>query len=114
MAALATTLVDFQVNGTNRTYLLPNHTVAEPHLLVQRRKVATTPTGVAEDSIRVLSGTTDSAGAVLPARTSIEIIVRRPVNGDAADVTAVLGWARDVVQSDNFGAVVTGQAWLKA
>jgi hypothetical protein len=113
MAARATSFVEFASNGNSKTYQLPGHTIAQPRLAIQRRKIATNVDGVADDSIRVVYGTKDEADLPLAARTSFEVIVRRPANGVTGDVTSALAVFRDVVASDEFTATVTSQSWSK-
>lgn len=114
MAALALTLVQFQDNRNERTYVLPAHTVQMPRMVLQRRKVAAgTPGSVSEDQISVLYGTKDANGVPIQARVLLTGTVRRPVDGVGADVTAALADFRAIVASDEFGAMVTGQTWVK-
>lgn len=113
MAAMATAITEFANNGNSRTYTRTGHTALNPRLVIQKRKVATSPQGSAEDTIDVISGTVDAAGLILPGRIAFSIIVRRPVLGLATDVTAALAVIRDIVASDEFTVTVTSQNFLK-
>jgi hypothetical protein len=48
----------------------------------------------------------------MPSRVTFSATVRRPIGGDAADVTAQLAVFRDIIAGDEFGAMVTTQNWL--
>lgn len=113
MAAMTTTLKEFANNGNSRTFSLPGHTIAQPKVLIQKRKVPTSVDGVAEDSVKIVLATTDSAGVILSSKISGEVIIRRPVKGDAADVTDMKAFLLDLINSDEFSAVVTAQDWVK-
>lgn len=113
MPAMATVLTEFADNGNSRTYTYAGHTAAEPRLVIQRRKVATTSTAVAEDVIQVISSTEDTAGELLDSRVLFEIKKRHPVNGIAADLAAALVIVRDIVASDEYTNTVSTQEWLK-
>lgn len=113
MATIATNLVDYADNGNTRTYAAPSHTVEKPSLVQQRRKVPASLTAVSESSIKVIQGTTDSAGQPIVSKYSFEGIFRGPVNGQVADRTASLALFREIVNSDEFGAAITGQLWIK-
>lgn len=113
MAAMATAVTEFADNGNSRTYTRTGHTALNPRLVIQKRKVASSPQGSAEDTIDVISGTVDAEGIILPGRIAFSITVRRPVLGLAADVTAALAVIRDIVASDEFTTTVTTQNFLK-
>lgn len=113
MSAMTTVLKEFADNGNSRTYALPNHSVAKPSLVIQKRKVASDVNGVSEDSIRIIQGTVDNTGAPLPTKDSVEIIVRRSPSGASADLSACVAYAREVMASTNFDGVVSSQGWLQ-
>lgn len=113
MSGMTLELSDFTDNGNSRTYTLPGHTIAKPRLVIQRRKVAASVEGVAEDSVRFIRGTTDAQNVILSARDSIEVVVRRPANGDPADPVAMIADFRNFVISDEFANLVGGQKWIK-
>lgn len=112
MAAMTTALTEFRDSGDSRTYTYTGHTAVEPRLVIQRRKVATTATGVMEDTIQVLSSTEDSNGDLLSSKVLFEAKVRRPANGIAGDLTAALAIFRDIVAGDEFTNTVNTQEWL--
>lgn len=113
MAAMSTSLTELIDNGNSITYFYTGHTVNDPKLVLQKRKVPVGATGVAEDSFSVVVQTDDADGNPLSSKPSFEAKHRRPINGDAADSTAALAVFRDIVASDEFGAMVTNQARLK-
>lgn len=113
MAAMSTVLTEFSDNGNSRTYSQAAHTAVKPQLVLQKRKVPSGNQTVVEDTITVLAATEDSDGAVLPSRVTFTATVRRPVDGTAADVTAMLAVFRDIVAGDEFANTVDTQEWLK-
>lgn len=113
MAAMTTALTEFSNNGNSRTYIqTATHTALKPKLVIQKRKIPQGSQVLLEDTINVVHATTDAAGVVIPRRASIMITVRRPTDGTAADMTACLAIARDIVASDNFTSMVNTQAFL--
>lgn len=114
MAAMSTVLEVFADNGNSRTYLRSGHTALKPSIVIQKRKMPTGAAVVAEDTVNVIDATTDASGAAVPQRVSFMVTIRRPINGNADDVTAALTTFRDIVAGDQFGTVVTKQSWLKA
>lgn len=112
MAGMTTTLTEFANSGNSRTYRTPEHTALRPKLIIQRR---TSPTGtktILEDSFNVVVVTEDSEGLVLPGRVSINVTVKRPVNGLSTDVDYAVTTVRDVIASDEFAALVANQDLL--
>lgn len=112
MTALVATLLEFSDGPNTRTYVTANHTALKPQVVIQKRKVPTGNQVVAEDSISVFYATTDTAGTILPQKVGMSVTIRRPISGDADDVAAALALLRDIVQSDEFTAVVNGQVHL--
>lgn len=113
MAGMLTALTEFSDNGNSRTYILDTHTALKPQLVLQKRKVPSGNQTVIEDTITVLSATEDAEGAVLPSRVSFSATVRRPLNGDSADVTSMLAIFRDIIAGDEFTNTVNTQGYLK-
>lgn len=113
MAAMTTVLTEFADNGNSRTYTLAGHTAVKPKLVIQRRVVATAPNASPEDSFDIVVGTSDADSAVLPGRIAFSVKVRRPIQGQATDVTAALATLKDIVNSDEFANTVTTQEWMK-
>lgn len=111
MSVISTSLIDYSQQGNTKTLTAPGHTVSEPRLVIQKRKVATNGTGVAETAIKVVYGTSDANGP-LASRVSFETSVRYPVNGNTADTTAALALFREIVGSDEFGSAVSTQNWI--
>lgn len=113
MSAMTTTLTEYADNGDVRTYVAPGHSTLKPALVIQKRRIAPVVNGAAEDSIKVVQGTLDAAGVPHPVKDSVEIVVRRSPSGVSADLTAAITLARDIINSSNFDAVVSGQTWLQ-
>lgn len=114
MPTMATTLTEYSDEANSRTYTVPGHSIAKPKLLLQKRQVGAAGGKSSQDTISVVFGTANAAGAILPNRIAFEIVVRRPVEALAADVTAALALFKEVVASDEFTAVVNTQNYLKA
>jgi len=112
MAAMTTALTEFSDSQNSRTYFYSGHTALKPKLVIQKRRVPTGNQTVIEDTITVLEATEDADGNVLPQKVSYSVTVRRPVDGDAAEVTSALAIFRDIVAGDEFTAVTTQQAYL--
>lgn len=109
MAGMTTVLTEFSSSENSRTYVFSGHTPTEPRLVLQKRRVPSGQQIVAEDSMTVVYGTLDSDGLPIAQKVSFAATVRRPISGESADVTAALATFRDIVASDEFGAMVTGQ-----
>lgn len=112
MAGMTTVLTEFATNGNSRTSTLAGHTSLKPKLVIEKRRVPEGNQAIAEYSFKVVEATEDSAGAVLPNKVSFEVVVRYPVLGASADITAALAVLRDIVAGDEFGVSVTTQGWL--
>lgn len=112
MAAMTTALTEFSDSGNSRTYTQAAHTVQEPKLVIQKRRVPSGNQTVAESTFSVVNATTDVDGAVLSEKVMFSAVCRTPIAGDAADVTAALATFRDIVAGDEFGNMVTTQEWL--
>lgn len=112
MAAMTTALTEYNDSYNSRTYIRSGHTALEPKLVIQKRKSATGAKSVAQDSIQTVRSTKDADGIILDSKVTFEVIVRRPINGTAADVTSELVDFRDIVASDEFTALVTNGAYV--
>jgi hypothetical protein len=112
MAAMSTALTEFSQNGNSRTSTITGHTAVEPKLVIEKRRVPEGGQSMAEYSFKVVEATTDVDDIVLPQKVTFECIVRYPLLGDAAIVTAALAVIRDIVAGDEFGNSVTTQEWL--
>lgn len=112
MAAMTTALKEFSQNGGTRTYTMTGHTYSSPSLCIQKRRVPVGNQTVAEDTVQVLQGTTDSNGDPLDPKVSFEVKVRRPINGQSSDVTSLLATFRDIVAGDEFANTVDTQEYL--
>lgn len=115
MATLATALIEFADSGDSRTYTLPLHTVLAPRLLVQKRRVPSGKQVVAESSILLTYAVSDAQDVVLPQRLSTTVVTRAPILMKAGTgIEAVmLAHIRDVINSDEFAAMMSTQNWIK-
>lgn len=112
MAGMTTVLTTFSENGNKRTSTYTGHTVQDPKLVIETRKVPEGNATMCETTFKVVSGIEDADGVVLTNKVSFQAVVRYPVEGVAADVTAALAIFRDIVAGDEFGAMVNTQNWL--
>jgi hypothetical protein len=112
MAAMTTALTEFSDNGNSRTYTQAAHTVQQPMLVIQKRKVPSGNQTVAETTVNVVNATTDVDDAVLSQKILFGAVVRYPIAGDATDVTTSLATFRDVINGDEFANAVTTQEFL--
>lgn len=112
MAVIATKLTEFADNGNSRTMTAPGHTALKPFIVIQKRKIAQNANSVPEDSIDVIAGTTDTEGSILAQKVAFSVTVKRPVQGQAADVSTAKALFREIVASDEFDSLVNGQLWI--
>jgi len=112
MAAQITALTEFSDNGNSRVYTLTNHTVSQPQLVLQKRKVPSGNKVVVQDEIVVSIATADVNGVVLPQRIAFTVTVTRPLGHDAGDVESALAVFRDIIAGDEFGNTVLTQEYL--
>lgn len=112
MAAMTTVLTEFSNNGNSRTSTLTGHTAAKPRLVIEKRRVPEGSQTMIEYSFKVVYSTEDDDGMVLSNKVSFEMIVRYPIAGQAADVTAALAIVADVIAGDEFANSVSTQEWL--
>lgn len=112
MAGMTTVLTEFSNNGNSRTSTYTGHTAVEPKLVIEKRRVPEGNQTMVEYSAKIVSSTEDSAGLILSQKVSFEAVVRYPVDGISADVTAALAIFRDVIAGDEFGNSISTQEWL--
>lgn len=112
MAAMTTALTEFSSNGNSRTSTLVGHTAVKPKLVIEKRRVPEGNQTMAEYSCKVVIATEDADGMVLSNKVSFEGVVRFPVLGTSADVTAALAIFADVISGDEFANSVNTQEWL--
>lgn len=112
MAVMTTALAEFSNNGNSRTSTLAGHTASAPKLLIEKRKLASSVDGVAEYSLKVVEATVDGEGVALSSKVSFEAIVRYPLKGQTADISAAQTVFRDVIAGDEFANSVSTQEWL--
>jgi hypothetical protein len=112
MAAMSTALTEFADNGNSRTYSLSGHTVSEPQLVIQKRRVPVGDQTVSESVVDVVYATTDADGAIVKSKISFSATVRFPIDGQTTDRDAALAVFRDIVAGDEFANTVGTQEWL--
>lgn len=112
MAAMTVALTEFSDSGNSRTSTLAAHTVLKPQVVVEKRRVPEGNQTVSEYSAKAVIATTDSTGAVLPQKVSMEVTVRFPVNSQAADIQIALTTLRAIIAGDEFANSVVTQNWL--
>lgn len=113
MAAMTTALTEYSDKENSRTYTYTGHTVQDPKLVLQKRKVPNVNQKIVEDIVTVLSGAEDAAGDQLDNNITFSVTVRRPKTAIAGDVAAALAIFRDVIAGDEFGNTVDTQEYLK-
>lgn len=113
MASFTTVITEFSDKENHRTYQISGHTVQNPRLLIQKRKVPATAEAVAESHLMTVYGTEDAAGNPLASKVVFDTGVRFPANGDPTDIAAALAVHRDFVASDEFTAMVNSQAYVQ-
>jgi hypothetical protein len=114
MAAMTTVLTEFASNGNSRTSTLVGHTAAEPELVIEKRKVATNTSRMAEQSYKIVKATKDAEGNILTSKVTVETIVRYPIDGLSTDVDAAVATNADIAVGDEFANSVSTQQWLNA
>jgi hypothetical protein len=115
MAAMTTVLTEFSDKDNSRTYTISGHSATRPRLVIQKRTIPGSSTGVAETIIQVLRGTVDSDGAPINAKVLFEAKVRYPINigSTETDIASALATFRDIVAGDEFASTVTTQGYLE-
>lgn len=114
MSTITTALTQFSDGPNARTYSLPGHTVAAPKLAIQKRKVPASTSSVGSSNVQVVYGAFDAAGIPLASKVVFDANVRYPADARSTEITAALAIYRELVASDEFTAMVTGQVYLKA
>lgn len=109
---IATVLTQRNDSTDKREWTLPGHTLAKPAILKQSRVTPSTTTGRASDDIRLITGTVDSAGVANSVPLMFVVTVTRQASMVATEAATPIAQLRDIVNSDNFAAVVAGQAYL--
>lgn len=113
MAAMSTALTRFATNGDSAVFTQAAHTVQEPLLVLQKRKVPTGNQTMAETTVNVVNSTVDGVTAeVLSQKILFSAVVRSPIAGATADVDAALATFRDIVAGDEFANAVSTQEYL--
>jgi len=111
MAAMSTTLTQFNDRDNERTYFTSGHTTQKPKMVAVRRRTPKNGVGVAETTLVVYHATEDADGNVLPQKVAMEATIKDPILGTSTDRDAVLVIFRDIVASDEFTSLVSSQAY---
>lgn len=112
MAAMTTALTEFANNGNSRTSTITGHTAVKPKLVIEKRRVPEGNQVIAEYSCKVIEATDDPDGLVLSQKVTFDAIVRYPLQGESAIITAALAVFRDIIAGDEFANSITTQEWL--
>lgn len=112
MAAMTTVLTEFSNSGNSRTSTLSGHTAAEPRLVIEKRRVPEGNQTMIEYGAKVVYSTEDDDGVILSNKVSFEAVLRYPVLGQSADVTAALAIFADIINGDEFANSASTQEWL--
>lgn len=112
MAAMTTPLVEFSDSTNSRLYTVSGHTVAQPKVVVQRRRVPTNVDGQYHSEINVSYGTLDADGNPLDKKYFFGVTIRGPVAGQSADRDAAKALFREIVASDEFDSVTATQNYI--
>lgn len=112
MAGMTTVLKEFTDSANSRTYSRTGHTVQEPKLVIQKRKIANGNTTMAEDTLMTVGVAHDADDVLLANRITMSAIVRRPGVVNATDIAAELAVFRDLVASDEFAQMIASQDWV--
>lgn len=110
---MSTVLTPFSNQEHSKTSTTPTHTALLPFVVIEKRKVAEGNRTMVEQSNKVVKATQNAASETLANKVSVEIIARYPLEGDSADLTAVLTLVKEIVNSDNFANSISTQEWLQ-
>jgi hypothetical protein len=107
-------LVEFSDKENSRTWSLDDHTVQQPEIVIQKRKVpqGLNPTEISSSILKVVIGTVDSAALPMQQKVTFEVEVRYPVDALAADITDAQDIFKALVASDEFDEMVSTQNYL--
>jgi hypothetical protein len=111
MPTMVTSLTGFSNNGDSKTSTLSAHTVSQPQLVIEKRKVPVGSQTVAESSVSVVIATTDGTN-ILPQKYVYNVVCRSPIAGQSAEKAIALATLRDVVASDEFANMLDTQEFL--
>lgn len=109
------TLTEFSDSENARTWVLADHTINEPRVVIQKRKIAnpaSTGAGTQHSELKVVYGTSDADGNPMSQKISIDTVVRYPVGATLADVQAAVDSFQILVASTNFDSLVEKQLYL--
>lgn len=113
MAAMATATTRIAVTGSTFTSAVNSvHTASKPALLIQSSKVPDASNANVETTTKVVYGTVDADGFVVPSKVVFQVMTKDPKQGADADWTAALALFREYVASDDFEAHAENQTPL--
>lgn len=114
MAAMTTALTVYSDDRNSRTYVNEaNHTVAEPRLVIQKRRPAENGRTRNEGTVDVVHGTSDADGNPLSEKLVIGCKALVPIAGQDADTDTAITLFRDFVASDEFVAFVKKSLYIQ-
>jgi hypothetical protein len=110
----ALTLTDFSEKENSKTWVLADHTVAEPRLVIQKRRQGNgaNPQSMQQSDLSVVYGTSDSDDAPMSQKINISVSCRSPVGGQLADLQAAVDAFQVLVASAAFDDLVEGQLYV--
>lgn len=114
MAVISTTLTEFADQGNTRTYVVDGHTALKPRLVIQRRKVVTGASTIAETGVKLVYGLVDPSGTPLASKATMDVSFRAPLAGTSGtDFDDQLSLLREIIASDEFAQALQAQTWVK-
>jgi hypothetical protein len=110
MAAMTTATTRIAVTGSTFTSAVDSaHSATKPALIIQTSKVPDASNANVTTTAKVVYGTVDAEGLVVPSKVLFQVDTRHPKQGAAADWTAAKALFREYVASDEFDKHVDSQ-----
>lgn len=110
MTAMVTATSRISVMGSTFTSAVDSvHTANKPAIIIQSSKVPDSSNANVESTTKVVYGTVDAEGLVVPSKVLFQATSRRPKQGVDADWNAALALFREYVASDEFTAHAENQ-----
>lgn len=108
------TLTGFSDKENCRKWVLADHSVAEPRVIIQKRREAngSDPLSMQHSELSVVYGTSDSAGDPMAQKINLSLTARHPVGATLADLQAAVDSFQILVASTNFDDLVEGGLYL--
>lgn len=113
MSSMTTSLTQRSDAVNTREWTAPGHSLAVPYLVKQKRVPPANVTSRATDVLTLIKGGVDGNGEATLVPITVRVDVTRQANMADASTDAVVDLLRDIVNSDNFVALVRGQGYLQ-